>query len=59
LLRRRLGRIAPLGSDGHFDERKAVCEVVSVAGNQSDAGSITTRQNAEAVMLDFVHPPSA
>src|SRR5437764_7094361 len=46
-------------ADRHGDKGKAVREVVSVACNQSDAGTIAAGQDAEAVMLDFVNPVRA
>jgi hypothetical protein len=43
-------------TDCHRDKGKAMREVVSVARNQPHARTIAPRQNAEAVMLDFVQP---
>ena len=40
--------------NGHFDERKAAGEIIAVPRNELHAGRATPRQNAEAVMLDFV-----
>jgi len=40
----------------HCDEGKARREIVSGAGNQSHAGRIPRRQDAKAVMFDFVNP---
>jgi hypothetical protein len=44
---------------GHSDERKARREIVSGASNQANARTIAPRQNAEAVVFDFVNPAEA
>jgi hypothetical protein len=38
------------------DERKPLAEIVSVAGNQPYTRGIALRQDAEAVVFDFVNP---
>jgi hypothetical protein len=43
-------------ADCHCDKREARREIVSSARNQPHAGTVLPRQNAEAVMLDFVDP---
>ena len=43
-------------ADCRGDKGKAVREVVSVAGDEPHARTIPPRQNAEAVMFDFVNP---
>jgi hypothetical protein len=40
------------------NDRKAIGEVIAVAGDEPDAGTIATGHDAEAVMLDF-NPASA
>src|ERR1700720_2420991 len=42
--------------DRHLDEGKSMREVVSVARNQLHPGRTPPRQDAKAVMLDFVNP---
>jgi hypothetical protein len=43
----------------HLNEGEAMCEVVSVPSNELHTGRAAPRQNAEAVMLDFVQPTRA
>ena len=38
------------------NDRKANSEVIAVAGDKPDAGTIAPRHDAEAVMLNFVNP---
>ena len=47
------------GQSRHCRDRKGKPrrEIVTVAGEQPHAHAIAPRQNAEAVMLDFVQPP--
>jgi hypothetical protein len=42
--------------DRRCGERKAFCEVVTVAGDQADAAATPVRQDPEAVVLDLVNP---
>ena len=41
---------------GRHGQWEAFGEIVAVAGDQPHAGSVPQRQDAEAVMLDFVEP---
>jgi hypothetical protein len=42
--------------DGRHDERESRGEIVAVAGVEPHAAGVAPRQDAEAVMLDFVEP---
>jgi hypothetical protein len=42
--------------DRRHDRGKALAEIVAVAGDQTHAGGVASRQDAEAVMLDLVQP---
>src|SRR6201987_3021448 len=42
--------------NGIGDPRKARCKVIAVACEQPDAALITACQDAEATMLDLMHP---
>ena len=51
-------RAAGKGRDRRRGERKPRCEIVAVASEEPDAGSVTPSHNAEAVVLDLVNPVS-
>ena len=42
--------------DCRGDQGKAIGKIVAIAGEKSDAGAVSARHDAEAVMLDFVNP---
>jgi len=53
--------IASRWRDGHRRrcEREARCEVVAMAGDEPNTGTLTPRHDAEAVVLDLVNPAIA
>src|SRR5262249_58259804 len=45
--------------DGHGDQREASSPIIAVAGEKPDAGRVSARHHAEAVVLDLVNPVRA
>ena len=51
--------MSALAGNSIHDEQKTVAEVVPVSGDQPNGPALAVRQDAEAIVLDFMNPSYA